>query len=454
MNIIADSKLDKPMAILDRLVRNNPGLDDALSNTTVMAGPASNPKFRIPLGAVREAVHVDGRFVADSKHTIATEEVREMFKRNPRSVDTKFLYDKEHDNYRLHAQKRRYIADGSAEDAAPDFLGAQALSPWNVGWFQSIFKAPLLYSHALDIVKVESGTEPWCEVMNLHLADYMGLATLEDTGAVSANNVANVQVTSGLMTSPVINISSSYDLSIEELKRAEQSGSPFGQQLITIKQKYADYVLHLLTSYLIYYGNTASETVGLLQVPSSITSYSGSSMLGIFNGSSTTKGSDQLTALQSIIVPFLNSLYNKVKTLVIVMSPACYNYLTVPYSAIYNPTAGLKAMLENFIAGKMEKGGVPNIEIVIEPLLAANTVFNTNAYDYTLLLAPEIPTGPDEESQPMLLFGAPLMEFVYPTIPGSFDTQYKFLRRIAGIFAPVKAAVAAYSGFGQKTATT
>ena len=110
-------------------------------------------------------------------------------------------------------------------------------------------------------------------------------------------------------------------------------------------------------------------------------------------------------------------------------------------------------MLENFIAGKMEKGRVPNVEIVIEPLLAANTVFNTNAYDYTLLLAPEIPTGPDEESQPMLLFGAPLMEFVYPTIPGSYDTQYKFLRRYAGVFAPVQAAVAAWSGFGIKSSS-
>ena len=46
------------------------------------------------------------------------------------------------------------------------------------------------------------------------------------------------------------------------------------------------------------------------------------------------------------------------------------------------------------------------------------------------------------------------MEFVYPTIPGSYDTQYKFLRRVAGVFAPVQAAVVAYSGFGIKTAST
>jgi hypothetical protein len=111
-------------------------------------------------------------------------------------------------------------------------------------------------------------------------------------------------------------------------------------------------------------------------------------------------------------------------------------------------------MIENFIAGKKEDGSVPDVEIVVEPLLAPSTVFNSNTYDYLLLLAPEIKTGPAGEKQPMLMFGAPLMEFVYPTVPGSFDTQYRFLRRVAGVFAPVRGAVAAYSGFGIKSATT
>ncbi len=462
MRIDCDPKLAKPMEVVDQFVRRNAGLDRALSSTIVTMGLASDPRYQVPLGAIRQPVYVgDARHVADSSQLIASEEVRRLFRDKPNLVDTLFVLDDRLGNgspltgkYRLLAEKRKLITDGMALDAAPDFLGAQALSPWNVGWFQNIFKAPLLYSHAEELVKVESGTEPWCEVMNLNLADYLGFASLEDTGALSTNNVPNVNVQSGLMTSPVINMASSYDLSVEELKRAEQSGSPFGQQLITIKQKYADYVLHMLTSYLIYYGNTATETVGLLQVPSSITSYSGSSMNAIFKGSSTTKGSDMLSALQGIIVPFLDSLYNKAERLVLVMSPQCYNRLTAPYSATYNPTAALKATIENLIAGLKEDGNVPSVEIVVEPLFAPSTIFNAQTYDYLLLLAPEIKTGPSNETQPMLMFGAPLMEFVYPTIPGSYDTQYKFLRRVAGVFAPVQAAVAAWSGFGIKTVST
>ena len=444
-----------------KFVERNAGMNKALANTEIRMGMAMDPKFQVPLSAVREPAYVgDAMHVADVDKIIATQEARALYAKDARLVDTRFIFDGNlrsginNGKYRLVAEKhRRHVMD-EIMDAAPDLMGGQAYSPWNVGWFQKIFKAPLLYSHGLDLVKVESGTEPWCEIMSLNLADYAGFASLDDSGRLSSNAVHNVNIQSGLMSSPVINMTASYDLSIEELKRSEQSGSPFGSQLITIKQRYADYVLRMLTNYLIYFGNTATETVGLLQVPASVTAYTGSSMNAIFLGSSTTKGSDMLTALQSILIPFLDSLYNKVSTIKIVVSPQCYNRMTAPYSATYNPTAALKATIENFIAGKTKDGTVPDLEFVIEPMFAPSTIFNAQTYDYLLLLAPEMPTGPDEEKQPMLLFGAPMMEFVFPTIPGSYTTQYKFLRKVAGVFAPVSQAVKAYSGFGIASATT
>ena len=298
-------------------------------------------------------------------------------------------------------------------------------------------------------MKVESGSEPWCEIMDLFMADYVGFASLEDTGQLSNNAIRNVQARAGLMTTPVINMSCSYDLSIEEMKRAEQSGSPFGSQLITVKQRYADYVLRMLVAYLIYFGNTNTETVGLLNVPTSITSYGSTSMNKLFLSNSTNPGAAQLLALEQIIVPFLTTVYNKIHTLKIVMSPTCYNALTAPYSTQYSAEGAIKAFLANFLAGKTKDGGVPNIEIIIEPLFAPSTMFNANAYDYFALIATEMELGPDEEMMPLIMFGAPLMEFVYPTIPGAYDTQYKFLKRVAGIFAPMGGqSVAVWTGFG------
>ena len=452
------TELQGPMDVIERFFEHIPGAEKVLSNTEISMGLASDPRFQIPASALDHPIYVgDAAHVADADQIIASAEVRALIKSKGLSaVDTGFIRDTSlrhgkypNGKYRLVAGKRgKMVVDGIV-DAAPALLAGQQYSPWNVGYFQKVFKAPLLYSKALDLVKMESGSEPWCEIMDLFMADYLGFASLEDTGALSNNAVRNINVKAGLMSTPVINISSSYDLSIEEMKRAEQSGSPFGSQLITVKQRYADYVLRMLVAYLIYFGNTNTETVGLLNVPTSITSYSGSSMNALFVGASATPGALQLQALQKIVVPFLTTVYNKINTLKMVMSPTCYNALTAPYSTSFSAEAAIKAFLANFLAGKTKDGGVPNIEIVIEPMFAPSTMFNSNTYDYFMLIATEMEVGPDEEMAPLIMCGAPLMEFVYSTIPGSYDTQYKFLKRFAGIFAPIGGqSVAVWTGFG------
>jgi hypothetical protein len=449
------------MRVIENFFAQIPGAEQNLRDTEVEMGLASLTEFQTPMAAIREPAYVgDPRHVVgDASAILGSAEALALGRKNISLVDTRFVLDttmragrgrSPNGMYRMAVEKRKgAIADSAVGDAAPNLMLAQALSPWNVGYFQKVFKRPLLYSKALDLIKVESGTEPWCEVMDLFLADYIGFASLEDTGALSNNAVRNVNVKAGLMSSPVINMSSSYSLSIEEMKRAEQSGSPFGSQLITIKQRYADYVLRMLTAYLIYFGNTNTETVGLLNVPTSITSYGSTSMNKIFLSNVTNPGAMQLVALQGVIVPFLTALYNKLKSLKIVVSPICYNALTAPYSNTYSAESALKALLGNFVAGKTKDGGVPDIEFIIEPLFAPSTVFNSNTYDYMMLIASELQVGPDEEEMPLIMFGAPLMEFVYPTIPGSYETQYKFLKRVAGIFAPMYGqSVAVWTGFG------
>ena len=454
-------ELEDAFSVVERFFANQPGSDQNLRNMTVDIGLASIPEFQVPMSAIMAPAYVGDpmHVVGDAASILGTAEAKALGGKDISLVDTRFVLDEARRRgngrtpngmYRMVAEKKRnVVADSAVGDAAPNLMLNQALSPWNVGYFQKIFKAPLLYSHAEDLVKVESGTEPWCEVMDMFLADYTGFGSLTDTGALSNNAVRNVNVRAGLMSSPVINMSASYSLSIEEMKRAEQSGSPFGSQLITVKQKYADYVLRMLTAYLIYFGNTSTETVGLLNVPTSITSYGSTSMNKIFLSNTTNPGYTQLAALQSIMVPFLTTLYNKLKSLKIVVSPICYNALTAPYSSTYSAESALKALIGNFVAGKTKDGGVPDIEFVIEPLFSPSTMFNSNTYDYMMLIASELQVGPDEEEMPLIKFGAPLMEFVYPTIPGTYETEYKFLKRVAGVFAPLGGqSVAVWTGFG------
>ena len=81
-------------------------------------------------------------------------------------------------------------------------------------------------------------------------------------------------------------------------------------------------------------------------------------------------------------------------------------------------------------------------------MLDAKTEFNSQAYDYLIITAPEVGTGPEDTRQSIIKCGMPLKEFVYPVIPGMVNTQHRMLRRYAGVFAPVGKSVKIYSGFG------
>ena len=45
-------------------------------------------------------------------------------------------------------------------------------------------------------------------------------------------------------------------------------------------------------------------------------------------------------------------------------------------------------------------------------------------------------------------YATALNKFVFPVIPGMYNHQYKTLRRVAGIMAPIPAATRVYAGFG------
>ena len=120
----------------------------------------------------------------------------------------------------------------------------------------------------------------------------------------------------------------------------------------------------------------------------------------------------------------------------------------MPYSDVYDAEAAMRTFAKNYLAGKGPNGSDPVIEWVAEPLLKANSIVNPNSFDYMVISAPEIGGGPDNESQPTNFFATALNKFVFPVIPGMYNDQYKTLRRVAGIIAPIPAATEVYSGFG------
>ena len=130
-------------------------------------GLASDPQFKTPAHA-RDSI-----YVGDSAHIgnlIASTSMKAQFAKDNKSV---VLTPKWNSNTGKWDEVARQSFVG---DSAPDYLSAQAIAPWAQGIFKDVFERPLLYSHASDLVKLEQGTNPWCEVMNLMLDDFGGSA--------------------------------------------------------------------------------------------------------------------------------------------------------------------------------------------------------------------------------------------------------------------------------------
>jgi hypothetical protein len=422
-----------------KFLDDNPGIKKILSDCQLDVGLASNSAFGTPSHAI------DCLYVGDAAHLgdlRATEEIKALYKQDKNKVSMR-------PRWNPNTKKYDMLCGKMVQDALSTLGAGQLISPWNQGWFQGIFKQPLSYSNASKLVKMYSGSDPWCEVMNLQLAGYSGFAAVSNAGAPSNVMNQDVNVQAGLMTTQVINITVTYALTLEETERAKGSSSPFAGALVAEKQRYANYVLNLIKDYLIYYGNEATGTIGLLSV-NSIDAWADDSLTDIYeDAANTTKGSTAYQLLFAAINDFLTSADNKFDVVRVAVSPLAYNFLTsLPYSDIYNPNSTMKVLIENYIAGLTKDGKTPKIEVFPDPLLKPSSIFNAETFDYMVITAPEIGAGADDTPQDLILFGAPLDEFVYPAIPQAYNTQHKMLKRVAGIFAPVPQAVQVYSGFG------
>lgn len=443
MNIIAHRSCESLAHVATKFIHGlSADIAGAVRDMDLHIGPANDPNFQTPAHAR------DCLFVGDGKHMgnlIASTAMKTLYAQDPSKVILNPKWNSQTNKWDMVARENR------VGDAAPDLIQAQAIAPWSQGFFQGIFERPLLYSHASDLVKTESGDKPWCEVMNLMLDDFGGSAMgPSKAGSPEGSMTKDVTVTAGMMSAQVVNMWVTYSITIEESEGAKSvSGSnPYGGTLLQKKIKYANYVLQLLTDYLTYFGNADTNTYGLFQV-NSVTAAGGSSLKTIANGQGTAKGNAIYAKVTEKINDFFSTSYNKFDHIKVGMSTYAYNiFCSTPYSDNYNPKSALTIFNENYNAGRGKDDKEPRIEFFADPMLDANTEFNSNNYDYLTITAPEVGTGPEDTRQSIILQGMPLKEFVYPVVPGMVNTQHRMLRRYAGVFAPVSQSVKVYSGFG------
>ena len=439
MNINSGAGFNRLSGIVDEFVNRDAGLAKALSSCELDIGLSSDPRFGVPEYAASSAVVMgDEAFEGDKIISAAAEA---MLKSDPSKVQVHPVY-----NELKHVWDTAFKLAG---DEGFDPLAGQAFSPWNIAYLSKIWKRPLAYSRAHEMVRTEhAGNNPFAEIFTLFLEDYAGWGAIGQTGSLQNNMTNDVNVKNGMMSAPIINMMGTYSLTLEEKKR-KQWGA-MGTSPMARKQAYLDYVMDMMESIMIYYGNEETQTKGLLDINPIESWDTGKSMNEIFNSdTSTTRGSDAFRLIAGKINDFLTSADNKFSHLKIAISPSAYNDLTsMPYSDNYDATTAMQTFSKSYLAGKGPNGTTPTIEWVADPLLKAHSLVNPNSFDYMVIQAPEIGGGPNNEAQATNFWATALKKFIFPVIPGMYNSQYKTLRRVAGIIDPIPAATKAYAGFG------
>ena len=410
-------------------------------------GAASNPAYHIDEGAV--PINVGTGYIGDS---IGIKEVSNILKSNPEKVWLRYHFNKDSGKFDIHYGAKTGFVGDSVADSAVNLINAQLLSPASAGWLTKPFKEVLTYSHANKFVTFETGNDPFATAVNLGLLSFGGgFATMSGAGAITNNDSFDVNARVDAASLQIMNISATYRLTLEESVRKQFGDtSPYAGMALAAKQGYAQWVIDMFTSVLIYFGNAATNTPGLLNVTNP-TAYSGSSIKTIYNGSSTTKGADMYAALTSVFNPFLTLNQNMVPLVRVALSPEVYNYLTsTPYSA-YDASSALEIFVRNYEAGAGKDAVTPKIEFYPDPLLGQSTVWNASSSDYMIIATPEIPGGENYEMQSVIRAVRPLDKFTLPVIPGTHQTQIKTISRYGGIIVPHAPALAVYTGFGVKS---
>lgn len=439
MNINAGKGFNRLAGVINEFIERDVGLSKALSGCDLDIGNSSDPKFGIPAHAADSAIFMGDSAFMDGKEISAAAEA--MLKMHPEQVQVRPVFNPDTQSWKTQFKM--------AGDEGFDPLAGQVFSPWNIAYLSKIWKEPLSYSRAKEMIRTEhAGNNPFAEIFTLFLEQYAGWAAIGQTGSLQNSTANDVNIQNGMLSAPIVNIMGTYSITLEEKKR--KSWGPVGNSPLARKQSYLNYVMDMIDCILIYYGDDDAGLQGLLDI-NAIESWStGQSMKDIFNSTTnTTRGSTAFRLIAGKVNDFLTNADNKFRKVKIAVSPEAYNYLTsMPYSDVYDAEAAMRTFAKNYLAGKGPNGSDPIIEWVSDPLLKANSLFNPNSYDYMVISAPEIDGGPNKETQPTNFFATALDKFVFPVIPGMYNSQYKTIRRVAGVIAPIPAATKVYAGFG------
>ena len=155
MRIDCSKEFKKLGKLADRMISRNGNAADILRDATLQIGRANDPHYGVPASAVTNPIFVGDSAAIGAKVGL-TPELEALYKKNAMGVDIRPRFNGRTGKYDMVFQKsgiQQYTGDSG------ELIAAQAISPWNASFFPQLFKQPLLYSHARDLVKRMGGKQ-------------------------------------------------------------------------------------------------------------------------------------------------------------------------------------------------------------------------------------------------------------------------------------------------------
>ena len=133
------------VGMTDEFINSDPGLRKALGDCEIAVGLASDPGFGVPAHAADSAVFAGDEALVGDKHITAA--VEAMLKADPSKVQI-------HPKFNLESGKfdQNFVMAG---DEGFDPIAGQLFSPWNITFLSKVWKEPLAYSHAKEMIRTE-----------------------------------------------------------------------------------------------------------------------------------------------------------------------------------------------------------------------------------------------------------------------------------------------------------
>ena len=372
----------------------------------------------------------------------------EARKRVMNQLDTWFGQDKATGEYVMTAKP----ASENPKAVFDSLLQQTSIPMWNIGWLQRIIKQPFVDSHAKNLVAVESFNNPWADLVGLFKESFEGYGKLSNTarGNVKQNNSNPVTNEAGQIIDQVFNISVDYESDTMEDLKAKQAGNFITGQLKADREKYAQMILERMQDALIYFGSQEAGIDGLMDV-AAVEQYTGTPLYSIFMGTSQTKGSEIIMAMNRVIGNFLRENHYMARKVKINVSEYVFQALTqTVYSDVYNPQSPLEILTGNFKGRSELDGGLVqcSYEIVSDSMLNPNTPFNPTNHDLMFITVPTINDALTGIQDSLIIHPELLKSYIVPAMWQRQGILYTMYKRIGGVIAPVAGTVKCIEGFG------